>query len=531
MLSDFTLLEKVGGWEPWTVQRATIDGSSFKIKLKNDEGPPLCCGKQMLLVQSRKRIGRDMPILDFGVELSFIQKSFSCKQCSKSFTQDIPWYDIENECTLRCVNHKQSSMPVEKAMVVLQEERRLLFGGPMVVLKWQMESFCEVVYCSPNILDVLAYNPMDFYLDNIAFEAIIHSQDQFRVTSKMKAMFEKKDPEPFVEVFRLSNAHGEWRWIEMHLVLDARTKGGNRVITGYLLDITKTKSVEEELRASRNSLQMVLGSTHTGCWSVDLNTMQLKRDLDWANSLNIKSFDSNLASATEVIHPDDRQYIKGQIELCIKGLLEIVEVECRLKTNAGAWLWVSVVAMVSKVRGDGSPRIFSGVVTDISKGKEANAIMLSEKKRYDAIFNLVQSPVMLVDAQDSMIIDVNPATCKLIGRHRSELIGRIAYDYIFPASNFKCDLEEKVSYDANKAELVHADGTLIPTERTYSFIDIDEKLHCLLNFVDISKEKSMDMSLERTLKFKEKLINEQRLASIEIEKLKKDIEKLQQNSS
>ena len=148
--------------------------------------------------------------------------------------------------------------------------------------------------------------------------------------------------------------------------------------------------------------------------------------------------------------------------------------------------------------------IFGLLSIDISEQKMSKEKIRESKERIEAIFNSVQSGIMLVEWESYQILDVNPAACKLIGLSHDEIVGHTCRNFVCSPKNNKCPLEDKYPSATGKElmtnseqTLIQANGKKITVLKTVKAIIIEGKECLLESFVDISGQKRQQTQLKR----------------------------------
>lgn len=70
---------------------------------------------------------------------------------------------------------------LEQSNLLLQENSKLFFHGPVTVFKWKNEDGWPVEYVSPNVIDNLGYHPHEFRDPNL-YENMVHPEDRIRLS-------------------------------------------------------------------------------------------------------------------------------------------------------------------------------------------------------------------------------------------------------------------------------------------------------------------------------------------------------------
>lgn len=111
----------------------------------------------------------------------------------------------------------------------------------------------------------------------------------------------------------------------------------------------------------------------------------------------------------------------------------------------------------------------------------------------NAIFSALQTGVVIIDAKEHNIVDINEAAIKMIGLPKEQVIGKICHSFICPAERGKCPITDlKQTVDESERSLIRGDGTSLPILKSVKNIFIDKKEYLIESFVDISKLKDIE---------------------------------------
>ncbi len=144
-------------------------------------------------------------------------------------------------------------------------------------------------------------------------------------------------------------------------------------IAGISRDITALKVAQAELRASEERLNHALDGTQQGLWDLDLETGNIYRSPRWFGMLGYEpgAIASTLQAGFDLIHPEDRLQTEAALNAHLEGRLPGLQVEYRLRTQSGDWLWVFDAGKVVAWRSDGQPARMAGMCTDITDRRRA----------------------------------------------------------------------------------------------------------------------------------------------------------------
>jgi PAS domain S-box-containing protein len=150
--------------------------------------------------------------------------------------------------TIRNVVKKHAeTLARKKAEDALNNERNLFIAGPVVVFKWRNEEGWPVEYLSPNVYELLGYRAEEFLSGEVAYSAIIHTEDIKRVAEELETntVMAAKN---FTHVpYRIEMKDGSFVWLYDQTTIIRDEEGKATHYLGYVMDITERKEAEEKL--------------------------------------------------------------------------------------------------------------------------------------------------------------------------------------------------------------------------------------------------------------------------------------------
>ncbi len=133
------------------------------------------------------------------------------------------------------------------------------------------------------------------------------------------------------------------------------------------------------------------------------------------------------------------------------------------------------------------------LLQEMENKRIAEEALQESENRLRTIFNSVQAGIVIIDAENHTIADVNSIAAKMIGSTRDETIGHVCHQYICPAEKNKCpitDLEQRL--DNSERTLLTNEGDSIPILKTVIPIILKGRTHLLESFIDIKKLKQAE---------------------------------------
>ena len=181
---------------------------------------------------------------------------------------------------------------------------------------------------------------------------------------------------------------------------------------------------------------------------------------------------------------------------------EPAEFVARLKNVLGAAPSVGATLEVPSTDGDSFLKLYNERL--VRKLEDRSEALARSEKRYRSIFESSKDAIVLADASNGLLLDVNPAGCALVGRTREELVGQqqtllhpadqsLRYQEIFQQA-------VRAGGDVLYSDLFvqHASGRLIPVEITASLYDAGDGAVMQGIFRDLTAQHRADAALRRS---------------------------------
>jgi PAS domain S-box-containing protein len=234
---------------------------------------------------------------------------------------------------------------------------------------------------------------------------------------------EKKNKrEPFHETILNYRKNGSPVWIHMHVtpLLDASGK-----VERYIAiqeDITESKTIEAELRFSREQLKLAQRQAKIGSWEWHDGSETIFISGQMAQMLGLPGWKhAPIALVMERIHPDDVDVLRKTIETVVRRTSPF-EIDIRLKLNDT----LRYVYITGQAIGNNSnrrtERLF-GTMQDITERKQIEEELRLAEQQYRSLFEHSQHMICMHDL-NGVILSINPAGAHAIGYQPEEIIGR-----------------------------------------------------------------------------------------------------------
>lgn len=250
-------------------------------------------------------------------------------------------------------------------------------------------------YVSPSCERITGYSVDDFSKNPLLLHDIVYSEDK-PVWEQYREHLTGNSNEPRQSVqFRIVHRNDDIRWIEhvSQIVIDE-----NDVFLGYRAsnrDITDRKAIEQELKHSKEWLELAVNSTNMAMWEWNIQTQRFVYDHYWAEMLGY-TYDEIQPMDTiwdKLVHPQDKPKSTEYMNALLDGKANHFEVEQRIQSREGQWRWFLTRGNVVEHDGNGKPLRIVGVDVDITSRKRAESDYISfelEKQRTHLLANFIQ---------------------------------------------------------------------------------------------------------------------------------------------
>ncbi|AKB42998.1 PAS domain-containing protein [Methanosarcina vacuolata] len=280
-----------------------------------------------------------------------------------------------------------------------EETLRMMINNSHVVLfllknedKWPVE------FVSENVAK-FGYSVEDFTSGRMRYKDIIYFDD----LKEVEEVFEKKvksKASAFSLEYRIVTKTGDIRWINERTFIQRDTGGEATHFQGVVLDITRRKESEEELKktlkmqkvltiAVNNSPAVVFLWKNEKYWPaifVSDNVVQFGYTVD--------DFLSQKIQYGKIIHPDDLKRVEEELERSIQKGEVSFNSEYRIFTKAGDMLWVNERTFIQRDI-EGKVACFQGIVLDITHRKKTEKALRKSLKTQEMLKSIInKSPAV-----------------------------------------------------------------------------------------------------------------------------------------
>ena len=267
----------------------------------------------------------------------------------------------------------------------LRQERAMFMNGPVVIFIWQNSENWPVEYVSENVFDILGYSDQEFFNGSVLYSSLIHPDDRKRVSAEVNANSLADSIHFTHEPYRLMARNGKIIWVLDATTLVRDNRGQISHYQGYLVDITRTVQMEEEVLATRDRLEFVIDAARLGTWDWNIQTGEVVYNERWAEILGytLDELAPNVSTWEKLVHPDEVDEITKALDDHLERRTPVYMTEHRLRHKSGKWIWVLDAGKVFQWDSEGKPLRALGIHLDISRQKEQEQLTLEASQRQE----------------------------------------------------------------------------------------------------------------------------------------------------
>ncbi len=273
----------------------------------------------------------------------------------------------------------------EKALVMAKAQlEHLMLATPAVIYSCESSGAYPATFISPNIKQLLDYEPNDFISDPNFWAGNIHPDDRETVFSGLDGLLERGH---HTHEYRFRHKKGHYIWMRDELAVIRDENGEPLELAGYWIEITERKEMEESLKKSGKLLTEAQRIAHFGNWNWEVQGNELYWSDEVYRILGFRpqEFKPSFEKFISLIHDDDREMVQKAVNESLYGgkpyglefRMMLPNQTIRVTYGRGEVYYDS----------DGKPLMMLGTIHDITDSKKIEEEL---RKHRDHLENLVQ---------------------------------------------------------------------------------------------------------------------------------------------
>jgi len=275
--------------------------------------------------------------------------------------------------------------------------------------------------------------------------------------------------------------------------------GTNRSVMS-LLDATGRRRAERALQESEERLNLALSATNDGLVDWDVGSGAIFYSPRGFTMLGYApgAFVPTIPTILALVHPEDRDRVEAALAGMAAGVRDRCEMEFRMKSASGEWVYVLDRLQVVTRDESGTPLRIAGTHSDITERKEAEKELLIGKVSLESSF----AAIAIADL-DGTITHVNPSLLAMGGlTDPGEVLGRHLTEFWVEPAKVERALATFAERGRCTGKLTgkKADGTEFTAHITATILKDDSgtPICIMATAVDITEETRMAQALRES---------------------------------
>jgi PAS domain S-box-containing protein len=281
--------------------------------------------------------------------------------------------------------------------------RTLVEQVPTVSYTWDASrpaGEVPVPFISPQIEDLLGYPVQDWLSEPGMWSRVIHPHDRQRVLADSDAA--DREGRRFSMEYRAVHRDGHVVWIHDESNIVAWDADGNPLVAqGVMQDVTERKETEARLREAEDKFRFLIERIPAITYIEDAATgeqLYISPQIDEMLGYSPEEWIADPGLWAACMHPDDRERV---LAANAADTGDVWSIDYRLYARDGRLHWVHNETVLLR-DASGEPRVWQGVVTDITERKLAEERLIRAEERYRLL--LEHLPVAVyTDAADDEV--------------------------------------------------------------------------------------------------------------------------------
>jgi PAS domain S-box-containing protein len=374
-----------------------------------------------------------------------------------------------------------------------QREEWYLFAlqvGNLAVYDWYPQE--DKTVFNTKLYELIGYEAGEFNPTFNQWLSLVHPDEQARFAERKHA-YAPMASQPAVQVYRLQDRAGAYRWIEdQHMPLEWDADGRVTRVIGVIKSVDSEKrsadalsKLNKDLRESENRWAYALEGSGDGVYEWKISTRQFYFSPRAKEIMGIDlGPEQDFTRFIGHVHPDLRSEFKANFEQSLRPPYHPFIMEVQVLDDARDYRWIMFRAKVVEVDDDNNPQRMVGTVTDLSDHK----VIQKELTIYEEMIKQNQSAILFT-SMDGTIEFLNDTAVELLGYKQHEIIEKdIAR--LLPEPSAEHLLQE---HYRSQQEFITQSGGRLLTQVVTSLIRQDgDPMGFVFNILDLTERKRLE---------------------------------------
>lgn len=273
--------------------------------------------------------------------------------------------------------------------------RNLFNKGPVIIIKWHNSKNWPIQYISPNVSIFFGYDDKELVTRKTGYKDLVHHDDREMVAEELSTAVKKGETTFQHKDYRIVDAAGNVRWVQDVTTIIQDEDDNVVSFICYIIDITKRKRDDEELRQFKAAIQQ---ANHI------IYITDNRGEIEYVNPAFVENIgyseDEVIGKTPSVLNSGlmSEQYFKDLWNTIEKGDVWQEEITNR-KKNEEIYTAYQVITPIKDENGKISSYV--AIQNDITERIRWEQQLQEMKNEYESIFNNSHDAIFLIDVDSS----------------------------------------------------------------------------------------------------------------------------------
>ncbi len=257
--------------------------------------------------------------------------------------------------------------------------------------------------------------------DVSSYLTLVHPHDKGKVDQFVDKLLSGKKSGGKTQ-YRLITSKQEIRHVAVCVdTVEKDSSGKVLKLSGIIQDVTSTMQAFHRLKEEKTRFELALWGGDLGLWDWDISTGFVSYNKRWVDMLgySLEEIAPTVDSWKGLLHPDDVENMLTVIQDHLDGKTPFFQLEHRLKSKSGDWVWVLDSGKVVRWDAEGKPLQAVGTHKDITAKKLAE----EEVRKLALVAQKTENGVIITDA-NGLTEWVNEGFTRISGYSLDEVKGK-----------------------------------------------------------------------------------------------------------
>ncbi len=279
----------------------------------------------------------------------------------------------------------------------------------------------KFLYISPRCYDILELKQEALLDDITQLENIIHREDISRLREENERAV--REGVIFNIEVRIITPSGKLKWIHMSSLPNTPEPEEPVVWSGFIMDITDRKTVEEALKKKTEEVEKFFNSALDLLCIADTDGYFHRLNPEWEHTLGYSVKELEGKKFLDFVHPDDMKATLDAMTT-LSGNKEVLNFINRYRGRDGSYRWI-------EWRSYPAGKFIYAAARDITDRIRTEEALRESEARYRRIIDTAYEGICIMNS-NFIITSVNDRMAEMTGYNIDEIIGKNLDEFIFP---------------------------------------------------------------------------------------------------